>query len=269
MPRLAANLTLLFNEYPFVERFAAAARAGFEAVECMFPYAHPAARLRDELERHFLKQALFNLPAGDWESGERGLACHPDRTAEFRDGVGRALEYAKVLGCEQLNCLVGGRPESSSRDTARSTLLKNLQYAAGELGRAGLRLLIEPVNTRDVPGFFLCETLLALELIDEVASPHLFLQYDVYHMQIMEGDLARTLERHLPRIAHIQIADVPGRHEPGTGEIRFPFLFELLDRLGYAGYVGCEYRPLTTTEAGLGWAAPYLRGGAARGARSA
>ena len=257
MPRFAANLTMLFGEVPFLDRFEAAARAGFRGVEYLFPYEWPAAELRARLDRHGLVQVLHNLPAGDWGKGERGIACLPDRVAEFRAGVARAAEYAAALGCPRVNCLAGIAPAGADPARLRETLVGNLRFAAARLGDAGIRLVVEPINTRDMPGFFLHRTAQALSVLDEVGAPEVGLQYDAYHMQVMEGDLARTLENCLPRIGHVQIADVPGRHEPGTGEIHYPFLFDLLDRLGYAGWVGCEYRPAGTTEAGLGWFAPW------------
>jgi hydroxypyruvate isomerase len=201
---------------------------------------------------------LHNLPAGNWGAGERGIACHPDRTEEFAAGVDRALAYASALGCTQINCLAGIVPSGVTADRARAAFVSNLQFAAARLKDAGIRLLIEPINTRDIPGFFLQRTAQALEIIDEVGADNLFLQYDVYHMQIMEGDLAKTIERHLATIAHVQVADPPARHEPGTGEVNFAFLFGLLDRLGYRGWIGCEYKPAQTTEAGLGWLRPHL-----------
>lgn len=253
MPRFAANLTMLFNERPFLDRFEAAAEAGFTAVEFLFPYDFEPDAIAQRLDRHGLTLALHNLPAGDWAKGERGIACHPDRVEEFKAGVPRAIEYAKALGCRQLNCLAGIAPVGVDPAVARRTFVTNLKFAAMELDKAGLRLLIEPINTRDIPRFFLNRTDQALEIIDAVGAPNLALQYDVYHMQIMEGDVARTIETHLDRIAHIQIADNPGRHEPGTGELNWTFLFQHLDRIGYHGMVGCEYKPATTTEAGLGW----------------
>lgn len=196
---------------------------------------------------------LFNLPAGDWGAGERGIACHPDRVEEFRSGVDRAIAYAKVLGNTQVNCLAGIKPEGVSDDQARRTLVENLRFAAEKLQAAGILLVAEPINTRDIPGFFLNRTEQALALFDEVGSNNLKLQYDIYHMQIMEGDLAPTIEKHLDRIAHVQLADNPGRHEPGSGEIHYPFLFAHLDRLGYQGWIGAEYKPRAGTQEGLGW----------------
>ncbi len=253
MPKFAANLTMLFNEVPFLDRFAAARRAGFAGVEYLFPYEHEPNEIRRRLDEHGLTQVLHNLPAGNWSAGERGIASHPDRVAEFEDGVTRAIQYATALGCTQLNCLAGIAPAGVDQDRARATFVANLRGAARRLQDAGIRLLIEPINTRDIPGFFLRTTAQALEIIGEVGSANLFLQYDVYHMQIMEGDLATTIEKNLDRIAHVQIADNPGRHEPGTGEINYEFLFEFLDRIGYAGWIGCEYKPAAGTEAGLGW----------------
>ena len=257
MPKFAANLTMIFNEFDFIERFGAAARAGFRAVEYLFPYAYEADRLADQLGQHGLTQALFNLPAGNWAAGERGLACLPDRAGEFRDGIGKAIEYAKILGCRQLNCLAGVAPAGRSSSLAHDTFVANVAFAAGELERHDIRLLIEPINTRDIPGFFLNRTRQALDVIAESDSKNLGLQYDVYHMQIMEGDLAWTIEKNLGLIGHIQVADNPGRHEPGTGEIHYPFLFSHLDRLGYTGWIGCEYKPAGGTEAGLTWFQPY------------
>lgn len=253
MPKFAANLSMMFTEVDFLDRFQAAADAGFKGVEYLFPYDYAAAEIKDRLVANGLSQVLHNLPAGDWGGGERGIACHPDRVEEFREGVERAIEYATALGCKQVNCLAGIQPQGVSDDEARSTLIDNLRYAAEKLKAAGILLLAEPINTRDIPGFFLNRTEQALALFEEVGSDNLKLQYDIYHMQIMEGDLAPTIEKHLARIAHVQLADNPGRHEPGTGEINYPFLFTHLERLGYDGWIGCEYKPKTTTVEGLGW----------------
>ena len=253
MPKYAANLSMLFTEAPFLDRFALAARAEFQAVEFLFPYAFPAHEIRQRLDEHQLQLVLHNLPAGDWDAGERGIACLPERVAEFRSGVAQAIEYAKVLGVPQLNCLVGKTPAGADDATLRSTLVQNLRYAAAELKKAGLKLLVEPINVYDIPGFYLSRSAQTLAVLDEVGADNLYLQYDIYHMQRMEGELAATLSKHLDRIAHIQLADNPGRNEPGSGEINYPVLLAHLDRIGYKGWIGCEYKPATTTEAGLAW----------------
>jgi hydroxypyruvate isomerase len=253
MPAFCANLTMLYNELPFLDRFAAAKAAGFLGVEYLFPYDFEAAQLAARLKDNGLTQVLHNLPAGDWASGERGIAVLPGREQEFRAGVDRAIRYATALGCRQVNCLAGLAPAGADPAALEDTLVANLAYAAGKLKDEGIRLLVEPINTRDMPGFFLNTTRQALALLEKVGSDNLFIQYDIYHMQIMEGDVARTIEANLPRIAHIQLADNPGRHEPGTGEINYPFLFGHIDRIGYRGWIGCEYKPKTTTDAGLGW----------------
>jgi hydroxypyruvate isomerase len=253
MPRFAANLTMLFNEVPFLDRFERAAQAGFTAVEFLFPYPYAAAEIKQRLDSNGLQLVLHNLPAGDWDVGERGIACHPDRVAEFRAGVAKAIGYAKALGVGQLNCLAGKAPAGVAESALRQTFVDNLRYAAGELRAAGLRLLIEPINTFDIPGFYLNHTAQAVALLDEVGADNAFVQYDIYHAQRMEGELAATVQKYLARIGHIQLADNPGRNEPGTGEINWPFLFAHLDRIGYRGWIGCEYKPATTTEAGLGW----------------
>lgn len=253
MPRFAANLTMLFTEVPFLDRFDRAAAAGFEAVEFLFPYDYPVNELRRRLEANQLALVLHNLPAGDWAAGERGIACHPDRIGEFRLGVEAALRHAQELGVPRLNCLAGIAPAGAPPDALRRTLVENLRFAAEQLRRAGIDLLLEPVNTFDIPGFYVSRSKQALDLIDEVGATNLLLQYDLYHAQRMEGELAATLRQHLARIGHVQLADNPGRHEPGTGEINFAYLFEHLDRIGYDGWVGCEYKPAAGTEAGLHW----------------
>jgi hydroxypyruvate isomerase len=257
MPKLCANLTFLYNELDFLQRFGAASKAGFKGVEYMSPYEYPRDRLSAELAEHKLTQVLFNLPAGDWGRGERGIACHPDRVGEFQGGVGKAIEYAKALECSQVNCLAGISPDAPE-DRQRAAFVSNLKFAAMNLKAAGVKLLIEPINTIDIPGFYLTTSAQALEIIREVGSDNLYVQYDIYHMQIMEGDLARTIEANLALIAHMQLADNPGRHEPGSGEINYGFLLERIDQLGYRGWIGCEYKPATTTDAGLGWAKRYL-----------
>jgi hydroxypyruvate isomerase len=253
MPKFAANLSMLFTELPFAERFGAAARAGFAGVEYLFPYAMEKEAIAALLREHGLTQVLFNLPAGNWDAGERGIACHPDRVDEFRVGVDKAIDYAKLLGNKQVNCLAGILPKGVAPSDAHRTLVENLKFAAAKLKDAGILLIAEPINTYDIPGFFLNRSGQAMALFDEVGSDNLKLQYDIYHMQRMEGELANTMQRLLPRIAHIQLADNPGRNEPGTGEINYAFLFGFLDRIGYDGWIGCEYKPKTTTEAGLGW----------------
>jgi len=257
MPRFAANLTMMFNERPFLERFAAAAQAGFKGVEYLFPYEHDKSALKQALADNRLTQVLHNLPAGNWQAGERGIACHPDRVKEFNEGVDRAIDYATALGCSQLNCLAGVPPAGADPAEVRATFVGNLQRAASKLKAAGIRLLIEPINTRDIPKFFLSHTAQAIEIIRAVGSDNLFLQYDVYHMQIMEGDLTKTIERQLPQIAHMQVADPPLRNEPGSGEINFTNLFRAIDKLGYTGWIGCEYKPAGSTEDGLGWFTAY------------
>jgi hydroxypyruvate isomerase len=257
MPKLAANLTMLYNEVDFLDRFEAAAKSGFTGVEYLFPYAYPKEALAEKLRKHSLKQVLHNLPAGDWAKGERGIACHPDRVGEFREGVARAIEYARALACPQVNCLAGIAPQGVAPDKVRTTFVENLRHAAGELKAAGIRLLIEPINTFDIPGFYLDRTPQALDIIAQVGSDNLYLQYDIYHMQRMEGELAATIKANLPRIAHLQLADNPGRNEPGTGEINYRFLFAFVDALGYDGWIGCEYKPKGETVAGLAWRAAH------------
>jgi hydroxypyruvate isomerase len=253
MPKFAANLTMLFTELPFLDRFAAAKAAGFSAVEYLFPYEYPREELAKRLRANGLKQVLHNLPAGNWAAGERGIACHPDRVHEFRAGVERAIPYANALDCGQVNCLAGKVPAGVSAEVAHATFVANLRHAAGALREAGVRLLVEPINSHDIPGFFLTRTEQAIAILDEVASDNLLLQYDVYHAQRTEGELAATLQRHLARIGHIQVADNPGRNEPGTGEINYAFLFRHLDALGWKGHIGCEYKPRGETVDGLGW----------------
>lgn len=253
MPQLSANLSMLFTELPFLERFGAAAKAGFKAVEFMFPYAFSAEDIQAELQKHGLQLVLHNLPAGDWEGGDRGIACDPARVEEFRAGVAQAIAYAQALGVPRLNCLAGKAPAGVDAAVVRRTLVDNLRFAAQALEQNGIRLLVEMINTFDIPGFYLHGTNQALTLLDEVGSPNLQLQYDIYHMQRMEGEIAATLQKQLPRIGHVQIADNPGRNEPGTGEINYAFVFRHLDAIGYQGWVGCEYKPAGRTEDGLGW----------------
>lgn len=253
MPKFAANLSLLFNELPFLDRFEAAAAAGFEGVEFLFPYEFEAEEIRARLKANGLSQVLFNLPAGNWAAGERGLAIYPNLTGEFRDSVAKAAKYAKALGCAQLHCLAGIAPVGGDIRAMRKTYVENLRYAARMLADDGITLLIEAINTRDIPGYFLDTTAKAADIIESVEAENLRLQYDVYHMQIMEGDLTPTIDKYLRMIAHIQIADTPGRNEPGTGEINYPFIFDHLDRIRYSGWVGCEYRPRSSTFESLAW----------------
>ena len=257
MPRFAANLSFLYQDLGFLDRFAAAARDGFEVVEYLGPYGEPKHRLAATLAANGLTQALFNVPSGDWAGGERGIACLPGRVEEFRAGVVTALDYAAALQCERLNVIAGLVPAGADIAALDSTLVDNLKWAAPRCADAGVRLLIEPINTRDIPGFFLSTTAHAERILERVGHHNLFIQYDFYHMQVMQGDLIPTFARLRDRIGHVQVADNPGRHEPGTGEINYPFVLAELDRLGYAGWVGCEYKPMTTTTAGLGWLAPY------------
>jgi len=253
MPKFAANVSMLFTELPFIERFGAARAAGFDAVEFLFPYAFEPDQITARLERFNLQLVLHNMPPGDWAAGERGMACDPRRIGEFQDNVGVALDYAEELGVPQLHCLAGKLHAAVTMERAHETYVGNLRFAAAQCRQRGIKLLIEPLNTDDAPGYFLTGTRQAAAIIAEVGAPNLFMQYDIYHMQRMEGDLANTLRAKLPLIGHIQLADVPGRHEPGTGEINFPFLFRHLDALGYDGWVGCEYTPLGATADALGW----------------
>ncbi|HBV77052.1 MULTISPECIES: hydroxypyruvate isomerase [Vibrio] len=253
MPKFAANLSMLFNEVDFLQRFEQAANAGFQGVEYLFPYDFEAETIRDVLDSNQLQQVLFNLPAGDWLSGDRGIAVDPKRVEEFQQGVAKAIHYAKALNCDQVNCLAGIVPDGVSQQQAEDTFVSNLRFAAQALQENGIRLIVEAINTRDIPGFFLTNTKQALDIIEKVGSDNLNFQYDIYHMQIMEGDLAPTLSEHIGQIQHVQLADNPGRHEPGTGEINYQFLFKHLDSIGYDGWIGCEYKPKTTTHEGLGW----------------
>lgn len=253
MPRFAANLTMLFTEQPFLDRFEQAAQSGFKAVEFLFPYPYPVQELLARLKAHDLQLVLHNLPAGNWDSGERGIACIPGREAEFRQGVEQAIAYSEALGVDQLNCLVGKAPQGVAPEAVRETLVSNLRYAANALRGSGKRLLVEPINTYDIPGFCISRTQQALDLLDEVGAENALVQYDIYHAQRMEGEIATTLTKHLARIGHVQLADNPGRNEPGTGELNYPFLFKHLDHIGYSGWVGCEYKPAATTLAGLQW----------------
>jgi len=258
MLKFSANLTLMFNDVDFLNRFERAGKAGFKAVEYMFPYDWKKEIVAEELEKHGLQQVLFNLPAGDWAGGERGIACLPDRISEFKEGIGLAIEYAKALKCPRLNCLVGLKPIKVPAEKVRQTLIENLRFAAKAMEKEGITLLIEALNTQDMAGFYLVHTRDAIELIREVGSTNLKFQYDIYHMQIMEGNLSKTIRDNLANIAHIQLADNPGRHEPGSGEINFNNLLRFIDEAGYKGWIGCEYVPAGKTEDGLEWLKPYL-----------
>ena len=257
MAKFAANLTMLFTEQPFLDRFKSARDAGFEAVEFLFPYDFAVEEVSAALKDNGLQVVLHNLPAGDWAAGERGIACDPARMEEFRSDVGLAIVYATALECPRVNCLAGIPPTGTSAEVARETLVENLAYAAAELGKWGIELLLEPVNTRDVPGFFVTRPSQGFAIMDAVGSDNLKLQYDIYHAQVTEGDLARTIETNFARIGHYQIADNPGRNEPGTGEINWAYIFRRLDELGYAGWIGCEYKPAGETKAGLHWMASH------------
>ncbi len=253
MPRFAANLSMMFNEVPFLDRFAAARAAGFEGVEFLFPYEYPAAELRARLNGEGLTQALFNMPPGNWAEGERGLASLPGRQAEFREAVKRALDYATTLDCRRIHCMAGIVPAGVSPVTAAALYASNLAWATEQAHPAGVKLVIEPINHRDMPGYFLNTQAQGAAVIDAVGRDRLGLQFDVYHVQITEGDITKRMEQFMPVIAHMQIADVPARNEPGTGEIGWDFVFRRMDELGYDGWVGCEYRPAGDTVAGLGW----------------
>jgi hydroxypyruvate isomerase len=257
MPKLAANLSMLFNEVPFLERFAAAARAGFTGVEFLFPYDHAPEELAEALRDNDLEQALFNLPPGDWEVGERGLAALPGREAEFRAGLERALPYAQALNCRRVHMMAGVPPEGADRLACRDAYVASLRAAAAVFAPHRVSVLAEPINSRDIPGYFLNSQGQAVALIEAAGAPNTGLQMDFYHCQIADGDLAGHLRTNFAHIRHVQIAGVPERHEPDRGEVNYPYLFDLMDELGYDGWVGCEYRPAGDTLAGLGWARPY------------
>ncbi|WP_127999967.1 2-oxo-tetronate isomerase [Piscinibacter defluvii] len=259
MPRFAANLSMMYGEHAFLERFAAAAADGFEAVEYLFPYEHPAVELAARLAGHGLRQVLFNAPPGDWAAGERGLACLPGREDEFRRGIAQAIEYAQALGCPRVHVMAGLAPAGADRAALRATYVQRLAWAAAQAG--ALQFLIEPINSRDIPGFFLNRQDEAHAVVAEVGAPNLKVQMDLYHCQIVEGDLAMKLRQYLPggRVGHLQIAGVPERHEPDRGEVHYPYLFALIDELGYDGFIGAEYRPRAGTSAGLGWFQPWKR----------
>jgi len=257
MPRLAANLSMMFGEHDFLDRFAAAARCGFKGVEFLFPYDWPAEEVKRRLDDAKLSLALFNLPPGDWAKGERGLAALPGREAEFAQALDKAIHYARVLGCPTLHVMAGILPADGDRADYEARYVGHLKKASAAFEKAGITGVVEPLNSRDVPGYLFATTTAGVALLDRAGAPNLALQFDLYHAQIMEGDLAIRFERLFDRVGHVQIAGNPARNEPDIGEVHYPFLFDLMDRLGYAGWVGCEYRPKGKTEAGLGWAAPY------------
>ncbi len=257
MPRFAANISMMFTELPFLDRFARACAAGFQAVEFLFPYEFEAKALAQRLADNGLRQVLFNAPPGDWAAGERGMASLPGRQQEFRDSILKALDYATALSCPRLHVMAGLKPEGVPRDTLLATYAANLAWAAEECAKASVKPVIEPINHRDIPGFFLNTTDEAAAVISAIGAERIGMQFDLYHCQITEGDIVMRVEKHLPLIAHMQVADTPGRHEPGTGEVNWPFVFDRIDALGYRGWIGCEYRPAGETEAGLGWFAPY------------
>jgi len=259
MPKFNANLTMLFTDVDFLDRFERAAKAGFKGVEFLFPYQWEKEEIAEKLAKYGLEMVLHNLPVGNFASGERGIACLPGREGEFQEGVGQALEYAKTLRCPRLNCLVGLTPKDVPAQKVRQTLVDNLRFAATTLEKEGILLLVEALNKFDFPGFYLASTQDVLQLFDEVNQPNLRIQYDIYHMQAMEGSITKTIQDNINRIAHIQLADNPGRHEPGTGEINFPNLFRFIDEAGYTGWIGCEYKPTGVTEDSLGWVKPYLK----------
>ncbi|MCG2584433.1 2-oxo-tetronate isomerase [Massilia sp. TS11] len=253
MPRFAANLTMLFNEQPFLERFGAARAQGFDGVEFLFPYAYPAAEIGARLAAQQLELVLFNLPCGDWAAGDRGLAVDPARRGAFQDSVGLALDYARALGATRLHCMAGIVPPGLHPDAAAACYIDNLGFAARACAAHGISLLIEPINRFNMPGYFLQSSAQAMAILAAVGAPNLRLQYDIYHAQRSEGELANTIAALLPHIGHMQLADTPGRHEPGTGEIAYRFLFQHIDALGYTGWIGCEYRPRADTVSGLRW----------------
>ena len=257
MPKFAANLSFIFQEVGFLDRFAAAADCGFQAVEYLSPYEHPPGAIAGQLSRHGLEQALFNVAAGNWEAGERGITALPGRQGEFRDAVENALVYAQATKCRLLHAMAGLWPAGRARVEAEAVYVENLHYAAERLAGHGITVVIEPINTRDIPGYFLNTTTQAMAIIERVGHPNLKLQLDLYHVQIMEGDLAQRIRALAGHYPHVQIAGNPGRHEPDVGEINYPYLFDLFDEIGYSGWIGCEYRPRGETRAGLGWARRY------------
>jgi 2-dehydrotetronate isomerase len=266
MPKFAANLTMMYTEHAFLDRFAAASKDGFKAVEFLFPYDFKPEEIKTRLTDNNLTQALFNAPPGDWANGERGIASLPGREDEFKKSIEKALQYAAVLGNKKLHVMAGLLAKEENRAAHREIYLKNIAYAATEAQNAGITIVLEPINTRDIPGFFLNHQHEAQQICDEINAPNLQVQFDIYHCQIVEGDIATKLKRDMKRpnagIGHIQIAGVPERHEPNIGELNYPYLFDLIDSLGYEGWIGCEYKPKAGTSEGLGWLKPYLQKGA-------
>jgi len=265
MPRFAANLSMLYNDVDFLDRFAAAALDGFKAVEYLFPYAYTPEQLAALLRQHGLQQVLFNAPPGDWDAGERGIACLPGREAEFREGIARAITYAQALQCPRIHVMAGLMPQDVDPATVRATYVANVRYAAEQAAAHGIQILLEPINGRDMPGFFLSRQDQAHALVAEIGATNVKVQMDLYHCQIVEGDLAMKIRQYLPtgNVDHFQIAGVPERHEPDVGELNYPYLFQLLDTLGYDGWIGCEYKPARgaaphATRDGLGWLQPWL-----------
>jgi len=258
MPKFCANLTMLFKEVDFLDRFALAAKAGFKGVEFLFPYEWDKDEVLEKLTENGLEMVLFDLPAGHWGIGERGLACLPDRVNEFQEGVGLAIEYASVLKCPRLTCLAGIPTVNVTEDQRFETLVANVRYAAEETEKVGSKLMVEAINSHDMPGFSLTGTKQVANLLNKVGHPNAYMQYDIYHMQVMEGNLTQTIGQNIDKIGHMQLADVPGRHEPGTGEINFDNLFRSIDKMGYTGWIGCEYNPSGATEASLKWIKKYL-----------
>lgn len=269
MPRFAANLSMMYGEVPFLDRFAHAAADGFAGVEYLFPYDHPVDVLRARLDENDLTQALFNAPPGDWAAGERGIASLPGREDEFRRSIDTALAYARRLGNRNIHVMAGNRIAGMGLDRQRAIFVANLAFAADAAAADGIGIVIEPINRRDMPLYFLERQDDAQAIVAELGRADLAVQFDIYHCQITEGDLETRLRRDLPRIGHIQIAGVPDRHEPDVGEVNYPHLFHLVDRLGYEGWIGCEYRPAGATSDGLGWFAPWKRGTRATGPRPA
>jgi hydroxypyruvate isomerase len=262
MPRFAANLTMMFNEVPFLERFRAASAAGFTAAEFLFPYEHTPEEVASAAKGAEIEVVLFNMPAGNWAAGERGITGLPGREEEFRAGVDKALVYAKALGVPRLHAMAGIAPADADRAACKATLIANLKYAAEKLAKENITLLLEAINTRDMPGFLVSTQKDSYAICAEVGAPNLKMQMDLYHMQIMEGDLAVTLKKYLAECGHIQIAGCPERHEPDTGEVRYEYLFRVLDEIGYAGWLGCEYRPAGKTTEGLIWLSAATRASA-------